>query len=60
MKRKLTAKPLKETNPYLRDRGKYESALINNAITSSSVEGIPVSVKEFAAYAALREAKLSQ
>lgn len=35
-------KSLKETNPYLKDPKKYETALINNVITSSAVEGIHI------------------
>jgi tetraacyldisaccharide-1-P 4'-kinase len=38
--RVAAAKPLKETNPYLRDHKRYEDDLINNVITSSAVEGI--------------------
>ena len=35
-------RPLKETNPYLRDHGRYEDSLIINVITSSAVEGIMI------------------
>jgi len=40
--RVAAAKPLKETNPYLRDHSRYEDSLINNVITSSAVEGIMI------------------
>ena len=40
--RVAAAKPLKETNPYLRDHIRYEDSLINNVITSSAVEGIMI------------------
>ena len=40
--RVAAAKPLKETNPYLRDHRRYEDSLINNVITSSAVEGIMI------------------
>lgn len=40
--RPIARKPLKETNPYLRDLKRYEDALINNVITSSAVEGIVI------------------
>ncbi len=36
------ARPLKETNPYLRDHRRYEDSLINNVIISSAVEGIMI------------------
>ena len=42
MHRVAAAKPLKETNPYLRDHRRYEDSLINNVITSSAVEGIMI------------------
>jgi hypothetical protein len=35
-------KPLKETNPYLKDSRKYEDALLTNVITSSAVENIRI------------------
>lgn len=38
----MKKKPLKETNPYLKDSKKYESSLIKNVITSSAVEGIRI------------------
>ncbi len=38
----MPKKSLKETNPYLKDPKKYESALINNVVTSSAVEGIRI------------------
>lgn len=40
--RVAATKPLKETNPYLRDHRRYEGSLINNVITSSAVEGIMI------------------
>ncbi len=43
MHRVAAAKPLKETNPYLRDHRRYEDSLLNNVITSSAVEGIMIS-----------------
>lgn len=42
----MPVKPLKETNPYLRDQKRYEDALINNVITSSAVEGIIITRKQ--------------
>lgn len=38
----MKKKSLKETNPYLKDLKKYETALINNVITSSAIEGIHI------------------
>ena len=38
----MKKKSLKETNPYLKDPKKYETALIKNVITSSAVEGIHI------------------
>jgi len=38
----MKKKPLKETNPYLKDPKQYEPALIANVITSSAVEGIKI------------------
>lgn len=35
-------KPLIESNPYLKDPKKYETALIKNVITSSAVEDIRI------------------
>ena len=40
--RVAAARPLKETNTYLRDHERYEDSLINNVITSSAVEGIMI------------------
>lgn len=42
----MPVKPLKETNPYLRDQKRYEDALINNVITSSAAEGIIITRKQ--------------
>jgi hypothetical protein len=42
MHRVVAAKPLKETNPYLRVHKRYEDSLVNNVITSSAVEGITI------------------
>lgn len=38
----MVANPLKKTNPYMRDKRRYEEAVINNVITSSAVEGIMI------------------
>lgn len=38
----MKKKSLKETNPYLKNPKKYETALIKNVITSSAVEGIRI------------------
>ncbi|GBE41348.1 hypothetical protein BMS3Bbin09_01246 [bacterium BMS3Bbin09] len=40
VKYSMSKKPLIETNPYLKDRKKYKSALITNVSTSSAIEGI--------------------
>ncbi len=44
----MKKKSLKETNPYLKDPKKYESALIKNVVTSSAVEGIRPSKEDMA------------
>ena len=36
----MSKKPLIETNPYLKDRKKYKSALTTNVSSSSAIEGI--------------------
>ena len=36
----MSKKPLIETNPFLRNRKKYNSALITNVTSSSAIEGV--------------------
>ncbi len=42
----MKKKSLKETNPYLSDRSRYESALQKNIISSFAIEDIIVDVSE--------------
>jgi len=38
----MKKKPLKETNPYLKNPKQYEAAIIKNVMTSSAVESIHI------------------
>ncbi len=38
----MRKKSLIDTNPYLRDKKKYEAALITNVISSSAIESVHV------------------
>jgi hypothetical protein len=38
----MSRKPLKETNPYLKNSKKYKATLITNVVTSSAVESIQI------------------